>query len=410
MKNFLRNYFTIFFIIKAFAIAFSLSAFIYLDYFSLHVKFINSFFAVFGFYLLLKANKYELFWSGFFIGLFWFYWIALSFRYYDLTYLIPLVICGIAFIYGIIFRIIGIFEKRVCIKVVLLFLLSFFSPFGFNWLKPELSLLDSYFNPEILTYALFLGAITLMIKAKKEYKLLAVVPLFLSTLHTTFIPEKEPLKIKLASLNIPQEIRWKKKFQHSIISKNYNEIKKAIDENYDIFILPESAFPLYLNLDEENLKKLENLSKKIVIITGALTYDKGNFYNSNYHFENGKLKEIAHKVILVPFGEEVPLPKFFTKIVNNIFFNGANDYTKSKQPQDFNIKGEKFRNAICFEATRDEIYEENPKKLIATSNNAWFTPSIEPTLQNLLLRLYAKKYKTIIYHSANGGISSIIKP
>ena len=37
--------------------------------------------------------------------------------------------------------------------------------------------------------------------------------------------------------------------------------------------------------------------------------------------------------------------------------------------------------------------------MIVISNNAWFTPSIEPILQKQLLRYYAKKYGISIYHS-----------
>ncbi|DAB31351.1 MAG TPA: acyltransferase, partial [Sulfurospirillum sp. UBA11407] len=129
--------------------------------------------------------------------------------------------------------------------------------------------------------------------------------------------------------------------------------------------------------------------------------------NSAYVFENGKT-QIAHKVILVPFGEQIPLPKFARDFINKLFFNGAEDYESAKAPHNFIIKGLEFRNAICFEATKDALFEGNPRYMVAISNNAWFTPSIEPTLQNLLLRYYARKYNTTIYHSANGGISGII--
>jgi apolipoprotein N-acyltransferase len=47
--------------------------------------------------------------------------------------------------------------------------------------------------------------------------------------------------------------------------------------------------------------------------------------------------------------------------------------------------------------------------MIAISNNGWFHPSIEPTLQKLLMRFYAKKHHSIIYHSANMGGTGIIK-
>ena len=47
--------------------------------------------------------------------------------------------------------------------------------------------------------------------------------------------------------------------------------------------------------------------------------------------------------------------------------------------------------------------------VIAMSNNAWFTPSIEPTLQKLLMRFYARKNGVTIYHSANYKGTGIIK-
>ena len=73
------------------------------------------------------------------------------------------------------------------------------------------------------------------------------------------------------------------------------------------------------------------------------------------------------------------------------------------------VKGTKFRNAICYEATCQEIYEGDVQFVIATSNNAWFAPSIEPTLQNLLMRFYARKNGVTIYHAANYKGSGIIK-
>jgi len=113
-------------------------------------------------------------------------------------------------------------------------------------------------------------------------------------------------------------------------------------------------------------------------------------------------------VILVPFGEEIPLPKFFAEIINKIFYNGAEDYKTAKKPVDLKLSTGEFRNAICFEATRDELFVDHPKAMIAISNNAWFTPSIEPTLQKLLLEYFSRKYGTVIYHSANMGISKVI--
>jgi len=47
--------------------------------------------------------------------------------------------------------------------------------------------------------------------------------------------------------------------------------------------------------------------------------------------------------------------------------------------------------------------------MIAISNNAWFAPSIEPTIQKLLMEYYARKYGVTIYHAANYKGTGVIK-
>ena len=84
-------------------------------------------------------------------------------------------------------------------------------------------------------------------------------------------------------------------------------------------------------------------------------------------------------------------------------------FKTANKPTDFIIKGVKFRNAICYEATCSEIYEGDVNFVIATSNNAWFSPSIEPTIQKLLMRYYARKNSVTIYHSANWRGTGIVK-
>ncbi|MFK5881204.1 MAG: apolipoprotein N-acyltransferase [Sulfurospirillum sp.] len=404
----LRDYFTISYIIKGFVTAFCLSIFIYLEYFNIHSKILNSILVILGFYLLLKINKQGLFWSGFFIGIFWFYWISLSFRYYDLEYLIPFVILIIALIYGVIFGIIGLFNN-ILIRAFLFFGLSFFSPFGFNWLKLELSLIDTYFSTQIYSYALFLIAILFMIKLPKYYRLFCIPLLIACMWQQKMNTQKLPLHVKIIKSDINQRDKWNKRFENSLVKENFIQISSAIKQGYDLIIFPESAFPQYLNLHECEIETLKKLSFHIDIVAGGLTYQNHKIYNSSYHFSNGVMN-IAHKVTLVPFGEEIPLPSFLNRFINKIFFNSANDYSRAKKPKNFTIKGIKFRSAVCFEATTDRLFENAPKQMIAISNNAWFKPSIEPTLQHLLLKFYAKRYNITIYHSANGGISGVIRP
>ena len=409
-KKILDNYFIVIYIIKAFFIAFCLSAFIYFEYFECTNFLVNSLLAFIGFYFLLGAPKAIWFWSGFFIGIFWFYWISFSFIYYDLVYLIPLIILSVALFYAFLFWLIGKFGNSIMIQALLLYFLSFIEPFGFNWLKLELTLLNSYISIQPLQFGLFLMAIVGIKVLPKWYKTLSIPLLVLASLHFSSSTVEVPkIDVEMPPMNIEQSQRWDLKYQKDAIKLNFTLIENAIEKGKDLIILPESAFPLYLNRSEDVIAVLKNYSYKIAIVAGALTFENDNYFNSSYLFQDGQM-QIAHKIVLVPFGEEVPLPEFLANFVNQIFFDGAKDYVKAKNPQDFTIKGVEFRSAICFEATKDVLYKNNPKQMIAISNNAWFTPSIEQTLQNLLLRFYAKKYQTIIYHSANSGINGVILP
>ena len=123
-----RDYFNKTLIIKGLITALLFSASLYLSYFGLEYKIINTILGITSLYFLLTIKRVELFYAGFFIALFWFYWISFSFSYYDLTYLVPVVIIGLGLFYGLLFLSISFFNK-VEIRAVLLFGISFIEPF-----------------------------------------------------------------------------------------------------------------------------------------------------------------------------------------------------------------------------------------------------------------------------------------
>ena len=386
------------------------SFFIYLAYFNLHYLILDTLFGCTAITLFLSQKKEVNFWAGFFTGIFWFYWIALSFRYYDLGYLIPIIVVIIAIVYAIFFLLLSL-PKEPFLRASLLLVASYIHPFKFSWFKPELLFVDSYLGVSKIDFAIIVYTISLsLFLYKKDKKIISIASLTLLILafnQTTQIKGKIP-DISLYDQKLPQDKKWLPRYQNIIVQKDFNAIKAAISEHKKMIILNESAFPLCLNKHRELLKKLKNLSQKIVIVTGALRCTQDGYFNSTYYFINGDIKT-ADKVVLVPFGEEIPLPKFLADFINKIFFDGAEDFKTAKSPTKIKIGGRYYTNAICYEATEDIIYKNHPKYIIAISNNAWFTPSIEPTLQHLLLKYYSKIYGTTILHAANMGISGAIR-
>ena len=405
-----RDYSNKNFIIKGLITAVLLSAFIYLSYFDVQYRVLNTILAILGLYLLLVIPKRALFITGFFLGILWCYWISISLKYYELSYLIPVLLLGIGLFYGFIFRLFALYD-RITFRILAIFAFTYFAPFGFNWIKLELMFIDSYIDTSKQAFALVLISLYMIIKLKR-LKILFIIPLLFAYSNQTGIYIDNPnLKIQMPQLNVKQDLKWKADYRDILIQKNLDLINEAIENKKDLIILPETSLPVILNKNEDLLTFLKDKSKDIDIIVGSLYLEDEQMFNTTYHFSKEEFK-IAKKVVLVPFGEEIPLPKFFVKLINDIFFDGASDYAKATAASDFEIKGIKFRNAICYEATTDKIFENlnDVKYMIATSNNAWFTPSIEPTLQKFLLRYYAKKYDVTIFHVINGSPNYIIRP
>lgn len=398
-------------LLQGLGIALLFSSFIYAEHFDLTFELINSITALAAFYLFLKAPTRVILSAGFFIGLLWFYWIGYSFKYYHVGWMAPFITLFFALLYTLFFGVLAL-TKSPLVRALILFAISFVEPMDWNWLQAELPFVNTYFGIDKWQYALILAALSLFLyfsahKEMRKFRYGALLLLVGALNFTTPEYIKPDLKIKLYAPELLQEEKWLPQNRQAIVTENLKVIRHAIDQHYDLVVLPESAFPLFLNSAPQIESLLRGYSRQIDIVTGALYIENKLHYNVSYHFSKGRV-QIAKKMVLVPFGEYIPLPSFLRQWVNTTFFDGASDFVTAKEPSDFVIKGVTFRSAVCYEATCEEIYEGDPDYLIAISNNGWFHPSIEPTLQKLLMRFYAKKHHSIIYHSANMGGTGII--
>ncbi|NOR54745.1 MAG: apolipoprotein N-acyltransferase [Sulfurovum sp.] len=421
--NKIRHYFSTLELTTGLGIALLSSAFIYLDFFHFSHPLLTTILGLLTLYFLLASSTKTWFIVGAGIGLFWFWWISLSFIHYEMLWAIPIVVIIMALLYAVPFGIIAWVSEKITsrftfhselftllLKALGLLALSYVHPFGFDWFKPELMFVDSYFGIEKWQFAVILGAIVLSLWRNNILLLMLVVFAYVPTSSAT--PSLKE-NIALIGTHITVEDKWNEILHPKHFKDIFAEIDQALAEKKSLIILPESVFPVFLNHDKITLLKLKEKSKNISIVTGALYWDGKTPRNSTYIFNKGKIT-VANKVLLVPFGESNPLPDFLSDWVNEVFYDGAVDYVASADVTDYTIDGVTYRNAICFEGTSEKLYEKDkagkrPENMILLSNNGWFTPSIEPTLQKLLLQYYSKKYGTDIYHSVNMSDSYLIK-
>jgi len=416
--NKIRQYFTTLEITRGLMVALLSSAFIYLNHWGFSYPILNTFLGLLSLYLLLESNAKTWFISGALIGLFWFWWIVLSLIHYEMLWAVPLELIIIMVSYGFLFASVAWISEKIpnllptpypllslTLKVIGLLVLSYVHPFGFDWLKPELIFVESYLGIEKWQFAIILFAIVLTLWKKQFLYLLLIVFAYQSSPSTE---SKIPENIALITTHTKVKDKWNETLHPEQFNAVFKHIDQAINDKKSLIILPESVFPIFLNRSEKNIAILEEKAKHISIVIGGLYWDGETPRNSTYIFTKGKI-HIANKVVLVPFGESNPLPDFLSDWVNEVFYDGAVDYKADNDVIDYQIDGITYRNAICFEGTSEKLYEGHPKNMILLSNNGWFTPSIEPTLQKLLLQYYSKKYGTTIYHSVNMSDSYVVK-
>lgn len=352
---------------------------------------------------------------GFFVGVLWFYWIGLGLRYFDMSALIPLVVVLEGGLIALVFYV-GLWCECFVWRFAFLMLLSFFTPLGFDWIVPESVFAYSYVGVDKLSFAFVIIALWSGLHLVRFFKFFALLPLLLALDSATFHtppPAPLPLKIKLIQSAVSQDIAYRMRNLDSIFRHYvFEDIARAIEEGYDVVVLPESAF--YVPLDSPYFAyfdELMEMSERIVIIAGALRAEvdssgRASYFNSTYKFDRGQVEHID-KVLLVPFGER--LPSFLLPVVERVF-QGVGGFSAGEGFKYFEIKGARFKNAVCYEGSNREFYADSPRYVLMTSNNAWFVPSLEPILQKNLMKYYARLYGSTILHATNLSPSGVISP
>ncbi|NNJ45131.1 MAG: apolipoprotein N-acyltransferase, partial [Sulfurovum sp.] len=307
----------------------------------------------------MKEEQKVWFISGAFIGLFWFWWIALSLQHYGMVWAVPIEILIIMLSYGVLFWLLAWISQKITgfvptsdtllpliIKALSLFVLSYIHPFSFDWFKPELMFVESYLGIEKWQFSIILSAIVLSIWKQQFLYLLLIV-----FTYQTYLPAhtKQDDNITLVTTHTSVQNKWNETLHPKQFENVFKRIDQAIEEKKKLIIFPESVFPIFLNRSK-HLDSLQEKAKQISIVTGGLYWDVKTPRNSTYIFTDNTIT-VANKVILVPFGESNPLPDFLSNWVNEIFYDGAVDYVASPNVVDYKIDGEIYRNAICFEAT-----------------------------------------------------------
>lgn len=228
----------------------------------------------------------------------------------------------------------------------------------------------------------------------------------------------EDKKLRLVQGNIQQDLKWdaQQKYQNFLKhitltnSKDLNLVKMVI--------WSETAVPYAIDDNGDLLDKLKLATPdEGALVTGAVrvNYSKSDeiesVWNSVFAIEKSGVVGYYDKHHLVPFGEYVPLQKYFPFISK--ITDGAIGFSEGEGPKTVKTSSLSFSPLLCYEVIfPDKIIDKKnrPDLLINLTNDAWFGKSSGPYQHFDMAKMRAVEYGISLARVANTGITAFFDP
>mgnify|MGYP001594260112 CR=1 FL=1 len=227
------------------------------------------------------------------------------------------------------------------------------------------------------------------------------------------------LDVSLIQGNIDQNIKWNPQYQKETLEIYRSLTLAAAPAAGGLIIWPETAVPFYFQRPDPLQAAVIDVARTSggALLFGSPSYaeDEGhiNYMNSAFLLRpDGTLSGRYDKVHLVPYGEYVPLRRFFPFIGKLVA--GVGDFKAGKGFYPLTINMHRLGVLICYEAIFPEGAREYKQKgaqiLVNITNDAWFGRTSAP-YQHLSMTVFrAIETRLYLVRAANTGISSIIDP
>ncbi len=228
------------------------------------------------------------------------------------------------------------------------------------------------------------------------------------------------MEVALIQGNIDQSVKWNPQYQEETIDiyKALSLAKAPVGRG--LIVWPETATPFFFQ-DQHALSRLVRNIPKLTsdwLLFGSPSYERDD---SQTHYMNsafllnpdGTDAGRYDKVHLVPYGEYVPLRKYFPFI--NKLVEGIGDFRRGKSLKPLWMNDRHALGVlICYEGIFPEIsrkYKQNGAGLLVNiTNDAWFGKTSAP-YQHLSMSVFrAVENRVFLVRAANTGISAFVAP
>jgi apolipoprotein N-acyltransferase len=268
------------------------------------------------------------------------------------------------------------------------------------------------------------------------------VPLIYSYYRYYSYKEKvNPVRVRVVQHNVDP---WKEEFTltaEQILDRIFKQLSSDSTQNIDFIVCPESALQEGMYEDEFNysfsipaiVEKIKTSFPTAVCVTGASTYKEipadqigpatrvhgeGDYYyeayNTALYVDSSGVKEIYHKIKLVPGVERMPYAWLFKPLEKLALDLGGTTGTlgSSSGPVIYTAGKVPVGTVICYESAFGEFFSSFVKSgaqlLFVITNDGWWgnTPGHRQHLLMSVLR--AIETRRSIARAANTGISAAI--
>ena len=230
------------------------------------------------------------------------------------------------------------------------------------------------------------------------------------------VPSKRAFKAALVQPNIAQKDKWNPLKHDDIFERLMILSKDALREDPDIIVWPEASLPAFPGAWDTAVGRVQECARTLrtPILLGYVCKKDGAYYNSaGLVSGEGKLVREYDKLHLVPFGEFVPLRRWFpflTRIVP------IGDITAGQKATVFVLEKEggvyPFSVLVCFEDTVSDVVRRQVKAgaqiLVNITNDAWFGDTKAPWLHLQSAVLEAVSYKRPLIRCTNTGVTAAV--
>ena len=142
-------------------------------------------------------------------------------------------------------------------------------------------------------------------------------------------------------------------------------------------------------------------------------HSREGVFNSIYWLNDfGLPQDIYHKRALVPFGEYLPLYKFYGWLLGDFSYG----FSAGKEAKVFEISGMRIIPLICYESVVPNVVAQSVgsdaagKVFVVASQNGWYKSRFQVQQHSSLSSIRAVENRVPLVHSINNGFSSITMP